>query len=67
MSEKHSGKHHKQPKRATDRRRTYSATLGGTQIEDGSGDGSGDGNGMARALGIFKDRRTSIGTGKRAS
>lgn len=63
MSEKHSGKHHKQPKRATDRRRTYSATLGGTQIEDSGGDG----NGMARALGIFKDRRTSIGTGKRAS
>lgn len=52
------------PKRATDRRRTYAATIGGVQINQ-SGDG--DGNGTAKAMGLFNDRRKKLGSGKRAA
>ncbi len=63
-------KKRKEPKRATDRRRTYAATIGAQAVDLTS---ASDGNGAARAFSIFNDRRvqaakkTNLGVGKRAS
>lgn len=59
----HKGKK-KHPKRATDKRRQYAATIGAMKVD---GSATATGNGAASGAGLFNDRRVNLGKGKRAT